>query len=106
MFPPVHGELLKTRVACCSEIFLAEVAEIGADSLRDIGAIVDDKAHVGACRNRAKRLGYAQNFFRRRLFCPQLYQVRAALTELLGHLFRRAPAQIRGIDEGIEPAMR
>ena len=98
------AELRDMGVACVEEIFLAKVAEFSADFLCDREMIIDDKSNPRFSGDGKNGPDHAADFIQGGLFGSKLDQIRAAITKLLCHGFRRAPAQAGRVHKSIKPA--
>lgn len=93
-------------MAGVKKILLAEMAEFRPDFLGDGQVIVDDESDIGAARSPENLFRHAADFFRRRLFCAELDQIRATVAKLLHDNFRRAAVQVSRVHKRVKPAFR
>jgi hypothetical protein len=80
------------------------MAEIRAQFHSDGRVVVDHQADAGPLRYGQDGPSHAANLFERRFLGAQLNQIRPAIAKLLRDRFRRPPAQVGSINEGVKPA--
>jgi hypothetical protein len=92
-------------VASVEEIFLAEVAELGAEFPGDGGVVVDYEADVGAAGDRQNGLSETADFGGWRLLGAELDKIGAAVTKSLSDVFGRSAVEKSSVHEGVEEAL-
>jgi len=90
-------------VARTEEVILAQVTELRAEFLRQGWMVVDHQPDTGPMGDGQDRFRQAAHLCERRLLGAQLNQIRPAVSKLLRHGCRGAPAQESGINKGIKP---
>src|ERR1044071_7765787 len=86
------------------EIFLSQVAKVGAQLLRHQQMIINYKPCACSLCNGKNRPTNPPNFFQRTSLCPQLNHIRASFAKLLGYLLRISPSQICHVQKCVEMA--
>src|ERR1051325_4434916 len=74
----------------------------GADLLRDLRIIIEDKSYVRRARDRKNTLGQAPHFIPGFFLRSELNNVTAALAQLSREVSRIATAQISGVNKGVK----
>jgi len=97
------GDILESGV---EKIFLAEVANVRTNFVRDLQVVVDDEADLRTARDGQDFFRQTPNFVGRRMLGPELNQITAAVTKLLRDEFGRAAMQIGRVHEGVKFAVR
>lgn len=92
-------------MARIKKIFLAKMANFGANLCRDLGMVIDDQSNAGAPGDRHDGCRHLPDFIKGGILGAKLDQVRPAVAKLLCHSHGRAPAQIGRIDKRIKPAV-
>src|SRR5207247_68414 len=87
----------------CGPVDLAKMDAVGADLKRGVDVIIHDHRNVASKRDAYDRQAQLHALSVRPLLRPHLNHVHAALDHRAGDLDRVAIAQVRGVDESVEP---
>jgi len=100
-----QAEFGDVPVAGVEEVFLAEVAEVGAEFAGEGEVVVDDEADAGGAGDGEDGFSEAADFIEGGVFGAELDEVGAAVAELAGEAGGVAAVEVGGVDEGVEAAV-
>jgi hypothetical protein len=101
----IKSKMGDVGVAGIEEVFLAEVAKVGADFGGDIEVVVDDEADIVIAEDGEDFFGGGLDFVAGPIFSAELNEIRTAFAKLPRHLGRIATVEVGGVDEGVEGAV-